>query len=584
MADTDTAMARRGARTTALALGCMASIAACSGQIGPTQGNGADTGTGRPAGTTVGSGGSTGTTTTGPTGSGGGPPAQGTDPGRVTLHRLNQVEYNNTIRDLLGTSQAPASDFPVDDRGAGFDNMADVLSISPVLLSLYQSAATSLVDEALTSPAERARLVTCDLVAQGATCARTVLTSLAPRAWRRPVTDAEITHLMTLVTVATSHGDNAEQGLKLALQSMLLSPNFIFRVELDPVPTSKAPHPLGGYELASRLSYFLWSTMPDDQLLAGAKDGSINQTAGVAAQVQRMMQSPKAQALVDNFAGQWLYIRMMDDVTPDPLGFPKFDDKLRAAMKSESQLMFQDVVSGSLSTEKMLTADYTYANDRLATHYGLPAPGSVTSAKVSLTGNPQRGGFLSQGSFLMVTSHTTRTSPVLRGKWVLNQLLCTDIPPPPKGVDVTAIDKQTGTLRQRLEAHRTNATCASCHAMMDPVGFGLENYDAVGAYRTMDGPDPIDASGTLPGNRAFSGPLQLERLVSSDPGFAGCVVRNLYTYALGREPDVKSPDHMDPFTIYSLTESFRQGGYNLRDLVGRIASSPTFTSRRGEVP
>jgi hypothetical protein len=232
----------------------------------------------------------------------------------------------------------------------------------------------------------------------------------------------------------------------------------------------------------------------------------------------------------------------------------------------------------------MLTADYTYANDRLAIHYGLPAPGSATSAKVSLTGNTQRGGFLSQGSFLTVTSHTTRTSPVLRGKWVLNQLLCTDIPPPPKGVDVTSIDKQMGSLRQRLEAHRNNPTCASCHALMDPVGFGLENYDAVGAYRTMDGPDPIDASGTLPGNRTFSGPLQLERLVSSDAGFAGCVVRNLYTYALGREPDVKSPDHMDPSTIYGLTESFRQGGYNLRDLVGRIASSSTFTSRRGEVP
>jgi hypothetical protein len=560
---------------------CVAALTACSGQIGPSKGDpNRFTGTGT---TTGGNTGGTGGGSTTGTGTGGGMP--GTDPGRVTVHRLNRVEYDNTVHDLLGTTLTPANDFPVDDRGGGFDNMADVLSLSPVQLSLYQSAASALVEQALTNPTQRSRLVTCDLVAQGATCARTVLTTFTPKAWRRPVTDAEITHLMNLVSVATSHGDDAEQGLKLALQSVLLSPNFVFRVELDPTPDSKTPHPLAPYELASRLSYFLWSTMPDDQLFAGAKDGTLVQPAKLASEVERMLQSPKARALVDNFGGQWLYIRMMDEVTPDPMLFSKFDDKLRAAMMSESQLLFNDVVTGAIPADQLLTANYTYANDRLAQHYGLPPLASATPTKVVLTGNTQRGGFLSHGSFLTGTSHTTRTSLVVRGKWVLNQLLCTVIPPPPGDVDTMAIDKvTTGTLRQRMEAHRTKPSCAACHGQMDPIGFGLENYDAIGAYRTMDGPDPVDSSGTLPGNRPFSGALELERLVAADAGYAECVVKNLYSYALGREPDTKTPGHMDPYVLKELAESFRQGGYNFRELVGRIAAAATFTSRRGDAP
>ncbi len=594
MADTETELARRlgDAWRTWVVAGCLSCLAACTGQIGgplgqqggPTGGSGSTStgtvGTGMTAGGTA-TGSGTGSTTS----TGTGPAVPGTDPGRVTLHRLNRTEYNNTVRDLFGTALTPADDFPVDDSGAGFDNMADVLSISPVLLSLYQNVSVTLVNEALANATQRAKIVTCDLAgAQGATCARTVITNFAPLAWRRPITDAEVNKLNGLVAVATSKGDNVEQGLKLAMQAMVMSPNFIFRVELDPAPTATAPHPLGGYELASRLSYFLWSSMPDDQLFASAKDGSINQPAKLASEVTRMLQSPKAQALIDNFAGQWLYFRKMDEVTPDPGVYAQFDDKLRAAMKQESQLLFKDLVSGAVSADKLITADYTYANDRLAMHYGLPAPGSATPVKVNLAGNTQRGGFLSQGTFLTATSHTTRTSPVVRGKWILGQMLCTDIAPPPKGVDVTFIDKATGTQRERLEAHRTNPTCAACHGLMDSIGLGLENYDGIGAYRTMDSGSPIDSTGNLPNGKTFTGALELERLVASDSQYAECLVKNLYTYALGRTPDTTTPNHMDPFTIQSLADTFRQGGYNLRDLVGRVTTSATFTSRRGEAP
>ncbi len=392
-----------GVTSTVLLSACAALVAACTGQIGG------------PGGSLDGnSPGATG----GTNGMGGRP---GTDPGRVTLHRLNRVEYDNTVRDLFGTSLTPAREFPVDDRGGGFDNMADVLSLSPVQLSMYRSAAADLIEEAMTNAAERAKLVGCALATEGETCARSVLARFVSRAWRRPITDNELTPLMKLVGIAVAQGDGYEQGLTLALEAVLVSPNFLFRVELDPTPTSTTPHPLGAYELASRLSYFLWSTMPDDELFAAAKSDSLRDPAALSAEVRRMLQSPKARALVDNFAGQWLYTRAVDEVAPDPNVFPKFDDELRKAMKSESQRLFEDIVEGAISADRLLTADFTYLNDRLAAHYGLPAPGSDEVVRVKLPAAANRGGLLSQAAFLTVTSHTTRTSPVLRGKWVLGQ-------------------------------------------------------------------------------------------------------------------------------------------------------------------
>jgi hypothetical protein len=552
---------------------------ACTGRISQ---QGASPSASGAAGAGIGAGGVSGTA-----GVGGVVPL-GTDPGRVTIHRLNRVEYNNTVRDLLGTTTRPADQFPPDDRGLGFDNVADVLTLSPVHLQLYESAAEALVAEALAG-AQRAKLITCDLTSAsgGETCARAVLRAFGRRAWRRPMTDAEVDGLMAaVVMLARTNGDSWETGVSLALESMLTSPNFIFRVELDPTPTSLAPHALSSYEIAARLSYFLWSTMPDDALSAAADAGKLTDKVELAAQVTRMLADPKASALVDNFAGQWLYTRLVDDVVPDATLFPTFDQPLRDAMKQETSLMFRDVIFGGVPADKLLLADYTYANDRLAKHYGLPPLTGSAMQKVALDASTHRGGFLTQASFLTVTSHPATTSPVLRGKWILGQLLCQDVAPPPNAAMAQLAPPPAGaqmqTLRQRLEAHHENP-CAVCHVVMDPLGFGLENYDPVGQYRTMDGTLPVDASGMLPDGRTFDGPLQLEQIVAQDPGFARCVATKLYTYALGRAPQT-TPGHMDPGLLARDADAFRAAGYPMAQLVTAIVTGDTFLQRRGEAP
>jgi hypothetical protein len=515
-----------------------------------------------------------------------GPAVVPTDPGRVTMHRLNLAEYDNTMRDLLGTTTHPSVDFqfPADDRGADFDNSADVLTVSPLHVSSYNAAVTSLVAAALAAPAQRSLLVSCDLVAGGAACARTALTAFAPRAWRRPVTSAEIDNLMTSVTLATSKGDSVEVGFGLALRALLLSPNFIYRPEIDAVPASLTPHALGEYELASRLSYFLWSSMPDAPLFASAQSGNLHEPAQLAAQIARMLADPKSQALVDNFAGQWLFTRLMDDAQPDAKLFPAFDASLGAAFKAETQMMFHEVAFNGLPADQLLTANFTFANDRLAKFYGLAPVGSDQLQRVDLTGNSQRQGILSEGTFLTVNSHGDRTSPVKRGKYVMTELLCTDIPPPPPTVNTTVEPDVTGarTLRQVLEAHLTNPSCATCHHLMDPIGFGLENYDAIGEYRTIDNTLPIDATGTLPSGATFNGLVQLTQLIAKDPAFPKCMTSKLYTYALGRGLVTTDPNHMDPSVLSAIASKFSGNGLKFQDLVSGIVNSPTFLTRRGD--
>jgi hypothetical protein len=548
----------------------------CTGKIGtpggPVPGSGAGetpggTGTGRP-------GGSGGVTT------------KATDPGRVTMHRLNLAEYDNTMRDLLGTTASPSTafNFPPDDRGDDFDNTADVLTVSPLHLTCYDAAASSIVAAAMAAPAQRALLVSCDLAAGGAACARTSLEAFVPRAWRRPVTTAEIDRLMALVTSATSQGDSTEVGFTLAIRAALLSPYFMYRPELDPSPTALTPHPLNDYELASRVSYFLWSSMPDDQLFAAAKAGNLHESATLIRHVSRMLADPKAQALIDNFAGQWLFIRKIDEVAPDPTLFPQFDDSLRAALKSETELLFREVALHGLPADQLLNAQFTFANDRLAQFYGLPPVGSTTPVRVDLSGSTQRRGFLSHGGFLTVNSHADRTSPVLRGKYVLTELLCGTVPPPPANVNTKIVVDPTGTmtLRQVLESHAQNAACAACHSTMDPIGFGMENYNAIGAYRTMDGTLPIDSTGVLPSGQKFSGVLDLAKIVGGNPAFGQCMATKLYTYALGRGLDLTDPNNMDVPSLAAVSSGFAAKGLKFQDLVAGIVLSPTFLNRRGD--
>jgi hypothetical protein len=512
---------------------------------------------------------------------------QATDPGTVSLHRLNLAEYDNTMRDLLGLSGAnlhPSAtfNFPPDDRGTDFDNIADMLTLSSLHISCYNTAATRLVPAAMANAAQRALLTSCDLATGGAACARSSLAAFLPRAWRRPVSDSEIADLMALVTVATTQGDSVEVGFDLALEAALLSANFIYRPELDPTPGSMTPHPVSDYELASRLSYFLWSSMPDDALFAAAKAGNLHEPSTLGSQVARMLADPKAQALIDNFAGQWLLIRNIDSVTPDAMQFPQFTTALRAAMKTEAQSLFEQIAFHGQPADQLLTAQFAYLSDPLAQFYGLPPVGSAQAQRVDLSSSQQRRGLLSQGLFLTVTSHANITSPVLRGKFVLTELLCQSIPAPPKGVNTTLVPDPTGmlTLRQVLEGHASNPACSGCHNLMDPIGYGLENYNPIGAYRVMDGTLPVDATGTLDGQK-FNGELDMSRIIGSDPRFPGCLANKLYTYALGRVPDLTNPTSLDAPTLASLTDNFTKNGLQFGQLLASIVTSPTFLTRRG---
>lgn len=507
-----------------------------------------------------------------------------TDVGTVNIHRLNNAEYNNTVRDLLGTTRTPSDEFPPDNSGAGFDNIASVLSLSAPHLVALQAAAELLASEALTDASQRARIVSCDLATEGAVCAKNSLLTFAQRAWHRPVTEAELANYYATIDSEIAAGDSAEQALGTVLQAALLSPHFLFRVELDADPTSMTPRALNGYEVASRLSYFLWSSMPDDTLFSDAAAGALTSPDTLTREVTRMLQNQKSEALVENFAGQWLYLRKVDEVQPDSELFPGFDASLRSAMKRETELLFTDIVFNGAPFDQLLTADYTYVDSRLAQHYGLPPPGGNGFARVDLTGNLERpGGILSHGSVLTVTSHAARTSPVLRGKWVLQQLLCTDIDPPPPDVNTTLdADANTvtaSTLREQLEQHRSNAVCASCHNLMDPIGLGLENFDAIGAYRTTDAGQPIDATGTLNGS-AFSGAADLRGLIAAQgDAVARCVVKNLYTYAMGRPPSTAA-DHYDVSTLTALRDDL-VASQSLTEVVQGIVKSTPFLQRRG---
>jgi hypothetical protein len=505
------------------------------------------------------------------------------DPGRVTMHRLSNTEYDNTIRDLFhGLPVSPSADFPADEVSLGFDNIADVLSVTPVLFELYERAAGQTIAQALATSGEgsvRDRILTCT-PAPGAeaACAEEVLRVFAKRAWRRPVSDDEVAELVALVDDALAAGNDFEPALSLGLQAVLVSPWFLFRVEIDPEPTSLVPHPLTDHELASRLSYFLWSTMPDDELTEQADAGMLGDPAVLEAQVRRMLQDPRAEALVDNFAGQWLYLRRLDgELAKDYQTFPEFDEELQASMKTEAEMFFRTFLSEDRSLRELLTAEDTFVDARLAAHYGLPTPQDEGFQRVSLQGLPRRG-LLTQPGILSVLSHASVTSPVKRGKWVLQQLMCVQPPPPPPGVDIPPFEPgEGGTMREQLEKHRADPACAACHNLMDPIGLGFEHYDAIGRYREQENGQPIDASGTLPSGEAFDDALGLVEHLAEGDDFVACTARKTLTYALGREP-VKSDE---PY-LEEIVAELEAADMTLEGLLMAVATSDVFRMRRGE--
>lgn len=634
------------------------------------------------------------------------------EPGRLTAHRLNRFEYNNTVHDLLAVDFRPADDFPADDSGYGFDNIGDVLSLSPVLMEKYLNAAEKIArlaiaaDPPLKPTLERHRAdkldqvgpelalrhrfpvegdydlrfnltgrrpkkvpqhLVVDLSLDGQplrhfdvsveedkprifeerfhihageralkvevikdeplpetlppnvpnqvqvdyleirgpynqvappppeshkrvfvcghanghhteACGRQIVANLARRAWRRPVSEREVDQLLSFVEMARKQGDSFEQGIRVALQAILVSPHFLFRIERDPPSTEPGSvRAVSPFEMASRLSYFLWSSMPDEELLQAAADGSFTDARKLDAQVLRMLRDPRSRRLVVNFAGQWLELRNLDSVRPDPERFPGFDDRLRAAMRQETILFFDSIVREDRSILDFIDGPYTFLNERLARFYGIPGIEGDEFRRVALTGG-ERSGVLTQASVLTVTSYPNRTSPVLRGKFLLENIL--NAPPPPPPPDAGSLDESqvnvAGTVREQFEKHRSQATCAACHARMDPLGFAFENYDAIGKWRTHEGRFPVDPSGVLPDGHAFRGAAELKSILKTQKdAFARCLTEKMLTYALGR-----GLERYDRPAVDQICRRMAEEEYRFSSLVLGIVHSLPFEMRR----
>lgn len=648
------------------------------------------------------------------------------NPGRVTLRRLNRNEYNNTIRDLFGLDFQPAEDFPNDEVGYGFDNIGDVLSISPILMEKYLQAAEEITAQAIKTnippyppedsirtkkwgtrsdddsvriendsywglwregsidirypfrskgeyilqinaygtpageelpkmqvsldgkvlktfevkaledapekylvklntdkgnhrisvaylnnyvnddspdPALRGdrnlfvretkmigpldapqpslpdshRRVIIRQPAPNETrkVALASLTQFASKAFRRPVEKKEISRLLSLVDMAQASGDSFEKGMQLATQAILLSPHFLFRWELDTRPSNKESiRKLNDWELASRLSYFLWSSMPDKELRLLAKKGELSIPAVLDAQIRRMIADPKSDALIENFAGQWLQIRNLNTVTPDPEKFPEFNDSLREAMKRETELFFAALIREDRSVLEFIDSDFTYLNERLAKHYRIDGVKGDKFQRVSLPKSSGRGGILTQASILTITSNPTRTSPVLRGKWILEQILGTPPPPPPPDVEELEETEEaaaTSSLRERLEIHRAKSECATCHAKMDPLGFALENFNAIGAWRDVDGKFPINPAGELPTGEEIDGPEGLKTVLKSRETFIRSLAEKLLTFALGR-----GLEYYDKCAVDEICRELKSKDFRFSALINGVVNSKPF--------
>ncbi|MCE9532249.1 MAG: DUF1592 domain-containing protein [Planctomycetes bacterium] len=666
------------------------------------------------------------------------------DPGRVTIRRLNRNEYNNTIRDLLGLDFSPAESFPADNVGYGFDNIGDVLSLSPILLERYLDAAQAIVDRVQLAPPTRRPTEKCscvfltpqgndivggyrplgpknrklvmnadpgydgEYIIRGKVYAtqlgdepvkavlsisgkelktfevkattpkdaesfevrvtlsmseirelmdraeyfqrgkllptiaignelknadgerklwiehleftlpadnrpsqmrqlfpadtgtakekptRDWVARLATKAYRRPAAKEEVDRLVQLVEAAEKRGLKWEDAIRVAIQAVLVSPRFLFRVELDDRPDSDASHPIDEYQLASRLSYYLWSSMPDDELfdLAAKKQLSAN----LEAQVRRMLKDPKSKALVDHFAMQWLQMGRLQAFSPDPMLFPTFNERLRSAMRKETELFVEAVIREDRSILDLIDADFTFLNEPLAKHYGIAdTNGNRVGKKTVKPGGKairgdqfvrvnlfdgERGGILTQASILTASSNPTRTSLVKRGHWVLEQILGT--PPPPAPMNVAALEKTeraaNETLRQQFVRHRADAGCANCHARIDPIGFAFENYDSIGVFRTHDGGALVDPSGTLPDGKSFKGPAELKSILKDKKElFSRCLADKMLTYALGR-----GVEFYDTPTLDKIAAALEKNDYKFSTLVTEIVRSEPFRLRRGK--
>ena len=503
-------------------------------------------------------------------------------PGQVTIRRLNKAEYNNTVRDLTGLDLRLADDFPSDDVGNGFDNIADVLSLPPILLEKYLQAAENISDAIWEDEETRRRVFPVESkneTPEAKIAAATENIKLFTRkAFRRPVRQEELARLFQIMRSAWEQDASELEIMKTVTTAVLANPNFLFRIEDDSFPNQDigSIRALNGFELASRLSYFLWSSMPDERLFHLAEQNQLQDPAVLEAETKRMLQDPKARALVDNFAGQWLQLRDVERLSPDPKLFPNYSKALAGSMRQETELFFSAIIDQDRSILEFLNGDYTYVDERLASHYGMEGVKGDAFRRVSLNGG-QRRGILTHASILTLTSNPTRTSPVKRGKWILENILNEPPPPPPSDVpDLEEGGETLGTLREQMEQHRANPSCASCHRTMDAIGFGLENFDAVGVWRDHDGKEFIDASGQLPGNKNFQGAGELMEILTDEKkvAFARCLTEKMLTYALGR-----GLVSFDRCAINDAVAALKRNDYRFSVMVTSIVTSDPFMMR-----
>lgn len=451
----------------------------------------------------------------------------GDSPGRVGLHRLTRSEYNRTVRDLFGVEGGPANVLPPDPTTDGFDNNASSLGVDPTTASLLLEIAESVATEAM----DGGRLPSCST--GDAMCVDAGLRELALHVYRRPPTDAEIEGLSVFVSAAEADGDGTDVGFRNAAMAMLMAPQFLYR-SVPPTDDQSAAGEvvaLDDFALATRLSYFLWGSTPDDELLDAAAAGTLGDRDVLRAEFERMLADPKSEALYEDFVAQWLQLGKLGDVLPDPDAFPTFGEDLRQAMEAEVHLYFEGLRERGGSVMEFIDGHETYANEALAEIYGIDGIQGETMVPV-FTDADQRAGVLTMPAVLAMTSDPTRTNIVKRGVWLAENILCAAPPPPPAGIGPLGDPQPNETERERLDRHRTDPACASCHILIDPLGFGLENYDALGRWRTEVDGVPVDNRGELPDGTTFSGAIEMSSTI--EQSFGSCVSEKMMTFALGR--------------------------------------------------
>lgn len=453
-------------------------------------------------------------------------------PLRVGLQRLTRAEYNRTVADLFGVTSAPADAFPPDSATSGFDNNAKSLTVSPQLASLLLDAAESVAAEAMAN--QGGTIIACD-PAVTTTCARDTLAALALRVYRRPPSDAEMGDLLDLVADSTAEGDAFPGAIEHALAGMLMSPQFLYK-SVPPdgvVPEGGTIVALDDFALATRLSYFLWGSTPDDDLLARASEGTLRDRETLRAEFDRMLLDPKTAALYEGFATQWLQLGKLAAATPDPATFPEFDEDLRAEMLEETRLFFEKLRERDGSALELVTSNETWANASLAGIYGVQGPSGEWFEPIE-TDATRRAGVLTMPAILTMTSGPTAPNIVKRGVWLAESILCAAPPPPAAGVPPEPMPMPGETERERLARHRLDPSCASCHDLIDPLGFGLESYDGLGRWRDEADGAPVDNLGTLPDGSTYAGAVEMAGLLATGDSFPRCVTTKLMTYSLGR--------------------------------------------------